>query len=247
MRALIKVFLKLSYSNFMESIKSGQEGNTSISSLQKLLLICGILSSLLYVTATIVGAIFWESYSTVSQSVSELFAIEAPSRPFVTPLLAPYGPLTLAFGLGLWLSAGDKKIIRILAGLMLLYGIVNLIASFFPMHLVGAVDSMTLTDKMHILLTTLTVLLILAMIGFGAFAFGKKFRLYSLGTLLLVFVFGIWAGLDGPRMAAHLPAPWMGIKERINIFGFLLWVAVLAVEMLGTPSPPQARDKGAGP
>jgi hypothetical protein len=87
-------------------------------------------------------------------------------------------------------------------------------------------------DILHIILTAVLVLLILLSIGFGAAAFGKRFRLYSIGTLTLVVVFGALAGVQGGRMAANQPTPWMGIEERINIFGFLLWVAVLAIALL---------------
>ena len=49
---------------------------------RKLLLFCGILSSLLYVAMNIVGAMPFEGYSSTSQTISELSAIGAPSRPF---------------------------------------------------------------------------------------------------------------------------------------------------------------------
>ena len=47
---------------------------------RKVLLGCGILSSLLYVAANIVGFRRWTDYSLTSQTVSELSAIGAPSR-----------------------------------------------------------------------------------------------------------------------------------------------------------------------
>jgi hypothetical protein len=47
----------------------------------------GIVSSRLYVATIIFGAMRWEGYSSFSQSISELFAIGAPSRSLVVPLL----------------------------------------------------------------------------------------------------------------------------------------------------------------
>jgi len=87
-------------------------------------------------------------------------------------------------------------------------------------------------DTWHMIITIVNVLLILLIIGFGATAFGKRFRLYSIGTILLLVVFGTLAGLDGPRLAANLPTPWLGVTERINIFGYMLWVVALAVALL---------------
>ena len=45
--------------------------------IRKVLLFCGIASSLAYVAATILGAMVWPGYNSISQSVSELPAIGA--------------------------------------------------------------------------------------------------------------------------------------------------------------------------
>ena len=51
--------------------------------MRKVLLVCGMAASLLYVGATIVGALQWKDYDWTTRSVSELFALDAPSRPLV--------------------------------------------------------------------------------------------------------------------------------------------------------------------
>jgi hypothetical protein len=188
---------------------------------RKVLLVCGIVSSLLYVATTILGAMRWEGYSSTSQSVSELFAINAPSRPLVVPLLLAYDGLVIAFGLGVWGSSGRKRPLSVVAGLLVGYGVIGLVGPIAPMHQRGVGG--TLTDTMHIVVTMVLVLFIVLIIGFGAAASGKRFRLYSIGTILALVAFGALAGLDGSRLAANLPTPWLGVKERINIGGFLLW------------------------
>ena len=85
---------------------------------------------------------------------------------------------------------------------------------------------------MHIVWSIVTVFLFMLEIGFGAAAFGKRFRLYSIATMVILVVFGALTGLDGPRVAANLPTPWVGVWERINIGVFLLWVVVLAIALL---------------
>lgn len=65
--------------------------------LRKILLVCGILSSLLYVSGDIVAAMSWHSYSYTSQSISELLAIGSPTRRFLA--LIPYNPLVIRSGL----------------------------------------------------------------------------------------------------------------------------------------------------
>ena len=54
------------------------------------LLVCGILSSLLYVATDILGGLRYEGYSFTSQAISELMAVRAPSEAFVDPLLIAY-------------------------------------------------------------------------------------------------------------------------------------------------------------
>ena len=86
----------------------------------------------------------------------------------------------------------------------------------------------TLSDTMHLALGAVTVFLMFLAIGFGATAFGKRFRLYSIASIVVLLAFGVLTFLDAPRLEANLPTPWIGLWERINISVFLLWVVVLA-------------------
>ena len=95
----------------------------------------------------------------------------------------------------------------------------------------------TLSDTMHVVLGGVTVFLMFLAIGFGATAFGKRFRFYSIASIVVLLAFGTLTFLDAPRLQANLPTPWIGLWERINISVFLLWVVVLATVLLkkGTP------------
>ncbi len=139
---------------------------------RKLLLICGILSSLLYVAMNVFVAMQWEGYNSASQTVSELSAIGAPTRPLWVLLGIVYALLAIAFGWAVWTSTRRKRSLRVVGGLMVTYGVISLVWPFAPMHLRGA--ELTLTDTMHIVLAMVTVLLMLLAIGFGAAAFGKR-------------------------------------------------------------------------
>ena len=119
---------------------------------------------------------------------------------------------------------------------------------FYSMHTIVRGAQMIQSDVMHIILTAALVLLILLSVGLGAMAFGWRFRLYSIGTILIVIMFGALAGLDSVHLAANLPTPWLGIWERINVFSFMLWVVVLAMVLLRsrlltkTPGPSGGRQ-----
>ena len=201
---------------------------------RKGLLVCGILSSLLYVATVAFAPMLWVSYSSTSQTVSELFAIGAPSRPLVVALFLAYGVLVIAFGLGVWGSAGRKRALRVVGGLLVAYGVVGLAGPFLPIHLREALAAGegTATDAWHGILTFGGALCYLLAMGFGATAFGKRFRLYSIATMLILVVFGVLTGLDQPQLEANLPTPWMGLWERIDIFATMLWIAVLAIALL---------------
>ena len=199
---------------------------------RKALLICGILSSLLY--GAMIGAIGSEGYSRLSQTPSELTAIGAPTRSLWMLLGAVYTVLVTAFGWGVWKSAGRDRALRIAGGLLVAYGSLGLLWPFAPMHQreVLAAGGGTLSDTLHVVLASATVLLMFVAMGFAARAFGKRFRLYSLASIVVLLAFGALTFWDAPRVQANLPTPWIGLWERINISVFLLWVVVLATVLL---------------
>lgn len=175
---------------------------------QKALLVCGILSSLLYVASDVLGAMRYQGYSYTSQTISELSAIGAPTRPVLLRLYITYDVLVIAFGLGVWASAGEKRALRFAASLLVGYGVIGFVWPFAPMHQreALAMGGGTLTDSMHMILACVTVLLILFTIGFGATAFRKQFRLYSIGTFVVLVVCGalrLWT-LPGWRQTCLL-------------------------------------------
>ena len=89
-----------------------------------------------------------------------------------------------------------------------------------------------MTDIMHIVWSVVTVVLMLFEIGFGAAALGKRFRFYSIATVVALAVFGMLTFWSAPGVAANLPTPWLGVWERINVLDFMVWQAVLAVTLL---------------
>lgn len=197
---------------------------------RKSLLAAGILASLLYVAMNVVVAMQWPDYSSAEQTVSELSAIGAPTRRLWIALGIPYALLMTAFGGGVRLSAGPSRPLRAAGDLLIAYGLVSLFWPLAPMHLRG--DGFTLTDTMHIAFAMASVLLMFLAVGCAAAALGARFRLYSAATVVVLLAFGTLTSLAAPRVAAGLPTPRLGIWERVDIGGFLLWVVVLAIALL---------------
>src|SRR5215216_7608 len=138
---------------------------------RKVLLFCGIWAALIYVGSDIVAALRWEGYSYTAQSVSELRAIDAPTRAFLMPILFLYGLFEFAFGIGIWVDDAHKRSLRITGILLVTLGALDLSGYFFPLHL--SEEASSFANTMHVIMTAVTVLLILAIIGFGALADGK--------------------------------------------------------------------------
>jgi hypothetical protein len=164
---------------------------------RKVLLFCGILSSVLYVSVVIIAPFFWGNYDRTAQSVSELFAIGAPSASFVTPLFILYAVLIYAFGAGIWMSAGGNRPLKAAAALIIAKEVFGLIGTIIgPIHLRGVEAGPT--DTIHAVVTAIGVLLCMfPAIGFGAASFGKRFRVYSIATMTVFIVCGMLAGMQG--------------------------------------------------
>jgi uncharacterized protein DUF998 len=200
--------------------------------IRKALLACGILSSLLYVAMNVFVAMQYQRYSFLSQTISELSAIDAPTRPLWVPLGIVYTLLVAAFGFGVWKSAGRSWPVHVLGGLLIVSGIIGL--GWPPMHqrAVLASGGGTLTDTLHLVWAAVTTLFFILEIGFGAAALGKRFRIYSIVTMAILAMFGALVGVEAPNVGKNLPTPWIGVWERLNIGVFMLWVIVLAIALL---------------
>jgi hypothetical membrane protein len=199
---------------------------------RKALLVCGILASLLYVAMNVLIPLQWPGYSFASRVISELSAIDAPTRALWVPLGIIYSVLMLAFGWGVWASARGNRSLRVAGALIFVYSGLGL--GWPPMHQreVVAAGGGTLTDTLHIVWSAAWVAFMLAALAFGAAALGKRFRLYSIATLVILVGFGVLTGLDAPKLSANLPTPLIGVWERIQIGVVILWDIVLAIALL---------------
>ena len=200
---------------------------------RNLLLLSGVLSSLLYLLMNVIVPMQWDDYSVASQTVSELSAIGAPTRPLWVPLAMIYSVLLAAFGLGVRAAGRGNRALRIAGTLLMAQAILGLF--WPPMHLRGA--AMTLTDVMHIAFAIATVTLMLAALACVAAAFRAAFRRYTIVTIALFVAFGVLTGIEGPRLASNLPTPWIGVWERINIGVYMLWIAALSTVLLRSRAP----------
>ena len=222
---------------------------------QKVLLFCGVMACLLYIVMNIFIPPLYQGYNWVTQTVSELSAVDAPTRPLWFVLGIIYTLLVAAFGWGVFKSAGEKRSLRIVGILMMLHGILGL--TWSPMHQreVLAAGGGSFTDTWHIVMSIITVLLMFLSIGFGAAAFGKAFRFYSITTILVFLVFGVLTFSEAPNVDKNGSTPFIGLWERINIAAFMVWMFVFSAILLRLEKKPllsrsnkdKANDKNFSP
>lgn len=215
--------------------------------LRKALLFCGIASSLWYVGMNILVPVQFPGYSSASQVISELSAVDAPSRTLWVLLSVPYTLLVTAFGWGVWQSAGPDRRLQIAGILLAVYGALGILWPWAPMHLrkVLAAGGATVSDTLHIVLGVVTEILYIVALGYAAAALGKRFRVYSIITVAVLLVFGTLTFMDAPGIAANRPTPYIGIWERINIGVFLFWIIVLTIVLWQRKSPALSQTSSA--
>jgi uncharacterized protein DUF998 len=209
---------------------------------RKVLLGCGVLSSILYVGSEVYAWTQYPGYSPIAQGFSELLAEGAPTRPFMVAVAgAPYNLLVAALGVGVWMSAGRSSIARITGALLLLYALISYLGgTVFQMdtrEVEGSVRTMV-----HERATAVMVVSMLLAMAVGAFVHGTGFRIYSLATLLTVIVFAGITFQQVAMLAAHAPAPYLGLIERVNIYAWMLWVAVLSVSLWPGVNPQPKKE-----
>ncbi|HEX7122282.1 MAG TPA: DUF998 domain-containing protein [Gemmatimonadaceae bacterium] len=198
--------------------------------IQTALLVAGLLSSAMYIAFDLISAARYPGYSLINQAISELSAIGAPTAGFWARLGPVYAVLFLAFVIGVLRAGRGNRALRRSGWIMLAFVGWGMLWPLFPMHQRGA--ETTSTDVGHLVLGAGSSLLILGFIVAGAFAFGRRFGAWSLAVAFVYLVTFIGTISYVPRMGVGASTPWLGVIERIMIYSYLLWVAVLAIALL---------------
>jgi hypothetical protein len=217
------------------------------------LLAGGAASAIVYFAMDVIAALFHDGYNYRDQTISELSAIGAPTRPFWEVSGFFFSALVIAGAAGIWLSAGARRSLRAVALLVGVIGVLAMFAwPFAPMHQreVLATGGGTAQDTAHIALGSIDSILYLTAIIIGSGALGKRFRRYSWATLAVVFIAGAYTGIQSPKVADDGSTPVLGISERVALFASMAWVSSLSAALLlrwadrSTRTPP---TPGLGP
>ncbi len=199
----------------------------------RILLACGVLYGVLYVVASdVIAAPLNDGYSRMDQAISELSGTSAPTRWFLTAMLPTYTALMIAFGIGVRKAAHGSRSLHVTGTLLVASGVSALLWLPFPMtSREDVVDGpMSVNDVGHLVLSGVTFLFIASALWFGARSFGAGFRAYTLITAATIVVFAVLMGTQSPNVPD--PTPWMGLYERVMLWAWLVWMAVLAIILM---------------
>jgi hypothetical membrane protein len=196
----------------------------------RLLLLAAIPAVVVYGIGDLVSGLLYDRYSFKDQAISELSAFGSPVRPLMVAIILVHGVLLLAFGIGI-VRVARRRSMRWIGWL--------LVAGFFIVglwnHTIWAMSSRDLeagfNDTMHITLTMVFTLLVVAMMVLSAVAYRGGFRLYTLATMLFVAASG-GAAASAIRGLEENDTPWAGGFERINAYAYFAWLVVLAVTVM---------------
>jgi hypothetical membrane protein len=193
-------------------------------------LVAGIVAVGVYAVGDLLSGLLYEGYSFADQAISELSAYGSPVRPLMLVFFTAHSLLLAAFSVGLW-RAGDRNRALRWAGILLLASVVGTVPlhPFFPMSPRGEYG---FNDTMHIVLTGVFGFVVFGAVVCGAVAYPGWFRLYSIGSLLVMMVFGWMAAAPMQDVAENLATPWLGVDERISAYVYLIWIVVLAVTVM---------------
>ncbi|HWI60247.1 MAG TPA: DUF998 domain-containing protein [Symbiobacteriaceae bacterium] len=208
--------------------------------MKKLLLICGILAPLTYLTTVLYGAAITPGYSHVAHAISELVMDGAPLRWKIDPGFIIYNLFLLLAGVGLvweWRGAGKHGLAPV-GWMLMATALLSDLMYFFPQDPRTATP--TFAGTMHLVLAGMTALLTIVMQVVGGIRFRRIAGLESLS--LYSFVSAAWVLVTGGLSvtAVTTGSPYLGLVERCTIGGFEVWVLVFATALVTRYLPRRA-------
>jgi hypothetical protein len=199
-----------------------------------ILKIIGILAPILYLATAIIGLVLKLGYIHIKYSISALISNGVPNKILLNNLFSIYGILIITFAAGLLLfilsyhkSENYNNLGKTGIVFLLIVGFFGLILIlFFPMDPNNT--PITFKGVLHLILAYLmsfsTMFVVLFFVLWFKAVKLKNLCIYSLISLIVIFIFGI-ISVAIERQAN----PFLGLFERIMILAFLQWIPVTAI------------------
>jgi hypothetical protein len=197
--------------------------------LQRLLISGGVLAATTYIGLDLLAASLYPGYSLRDQAISELSAKGAPTAALWGAVAPVFAVGLVAFGVGLW-RMRESRALRLTGALILSLAALSPLWALFPMNQREAAKDAS--DIGHLVLAALSSVLIIAFMLAGATSRRGWFRALSfIMALTVAATFALTFAFVG-RMSGSDATAWLGVIERTAIYGYLLWIALLATLLL---------------
>lgn len=192
------------------------------------LLVCGLAAPLLSLVTDLLGIARAAGYRPMQQSISELTAVGAPTRPLVTALDIARDALLAAFATGVTATAGDSRALAATGGLVAAHAAFDAFATAaLPRDY--ASPTWAPRNTANTVVMAAGVGCFVAAMGAGAVAIRGPFRAFSAGIPLS---YGLLTALSLLLRSGDEPPSSTGAQERTMAYSYQLWVAVLASLLL---------------
>jgi hypothetical protein len=197
---------------------------------KKTILYGGILGPITYLLNDIIGGFVTPNYNYVVNTVSDL--TKSGSTYMLGSIILLISTLMgFAFGIGIMSHYKNNRLISRGGLFLAVIGFLNIFtATIFPQDTIGGV--VTFPGTMHLVLVGMgAVILFPTLIMMAVGLYREKqwilFRLYTLISIIIMFVFGglsVIVIMNGVEM--------IGLVERVSVYTFQLWSMVLALSLI---------------
>lgn len=195
------------------------------------LLACGLAAPVLLLATDLLAIARAAGYSPMRQSISELTAVGAPTRPLVTTLRVTGDALMAAFAIGATVTAGNSRALAATGGLVATQAVLDGFATAALPRDYGS-PMWAPRNTANTVVMAAGVGCFVAAMGSGAAAVRGPFRAFSAGIPLSFALLTVLSLLVGPRGE---PPSSTGAQERTMAYSCELWAAVLAIVLLRRP------------
>jgi len=188
----------------------------------------GVLGTVFYMLHISVGTALYDGYDSLSQAISDLTAVGAPSKNTALIFTLLYGISMTAFAI-IFFVFFRKRINKIFAIGALLFIAMNIVTwgyMLFPLSKAGGGE--TFSDTMHLIVTFAVVgLTIMSLILFTIGLFKYKQHIW----LAIVTICALVLMAAGAMLINALPEGYLGLGERINIYSLMAYCCVISIWM----------------
>ncbi len=193
------------------------------------LCLSGVVSVLLYILHEIVGAMYYPGYNWMSQAVSDLTAINAPSFTVANGLSSVYALFACLSSVLVCIIIQGKANKCIRLGVYL-FAVMNWVSgvgyALFPLSDSGYAG--TSQDIMHVYVVTILVVILsivsLVLMMVGGFKLDKQYK-----TLAIFAAISLGLMFLGPISMAVVPIEFFGIVERFSVYSAVVFTAILGM------------------